>query len=130
MNARKDQAGFTLVEIVISMAFFAVIALGVGQALITGQKASVEIRENAVVLASCEDLFRQMSSMNMSEIASQDGNTFTVVGVMGSGTISVTNPYMGSDDIAKVVLSWKGVPVLERSFGNAAMIAAGGESGG
>ncbi len=130
MRARASQAGFTLVEIVVAMAFFAVIAVGVGQALIAGQKASVTIKEDAVVLASCEHLLRQMSSMSISDIASQNGNTFNVGGVSGSGTISVTSPYILSADTARVVLSWDGIPVLERTFGNAAMIASGGESGG
>jgi prepilin-type N-terminal cleavage/methylation domain-containing protein len=130
MNGRKIQAGFTLIEIVIAVVFFSLIAVGVGQALLSGQKASIELRNDATVLASCEDLMRQMSSMTISDIANQNGNSFTVGGVNGSGTINVETNYLGSADIVNVLLSWGDRQILERAFGNAAMIASGGESGG
>ena len=128
-NGNKH-AGFTLLEIVIAVSFFSVIAVSVGQALVTGQRLTIEVRDDAAVMSSCEDMMRQLSSMNISDIASQDGSAFTVGGIEGSGTVAVTNPYLGSDDIARVVLSWNGNPVVERAFGNAAMLASGGESGG
>jgi prepilin-type N-terminal cleavage/methylation domain-containing protein len=130
MKSSKTQAGFTFVEVVFSITILSIIAVGVGQALLSGQKASREVAEHATVVESCEDMLRQMAAMSISGLAAQDGTTFAVGGVEGTGTVAVTNPYLESDDIANVVLSWDGVAVLERAFGNAAMVAAGGESGG
>jgi type II secretory pathway pseudopilin PulG len=129
MCRHEPVLGFTLVEIMIAITFLSLVALGVGQALVTGQRTSRQLGEDATILASCQDLMRQFGGMTAADIAAQDGTPFTVGGVNGSGTVSVTNPYLGSDDIAHVVLSWDGVPVLQCAFGDAAM-AAVGESGG
>lgn len=123
--SRENEAGFSLIEVVIAIAFLSTIAIAVGQALLTGQKNSQEIIKDATVLANCEDIMRQMSIMDMETLANQNGTTFTVDGVNGTGTISVTRPYMGSEDIARVVLYWNGNQVLEGAFGNAAMIPTG-----
>lgn len=130
MKRGSIQAGFTLVETLFSITFLAIIAVGVGQALLAGQQSSRKVAGHATVVESCEDMLRQMSSMTITDLAGQDGSSFSVGGVEGAGSVAVTNPYLGSDDIANVVLSWDGALVLERAFGSASMTAAGGESGG
>ncbi len=130
MKRMNNRAGFTLVEVAISILLLAIVSVGVGQALISGQKASRGMAEYSAVVESCEDMVRQLASMSIPDLAAQNGLPFTVTGVQGSGTIAVTRPYLGLDDVANVVLYWEGEPVLERAFGNAAMTAAGGESGG
>ncbi len=130
MKRQKGKAGFTLVEIMVSMAFFSLVIIGVAQAIVTGQQHSRAVEENALILAKCEDLMRQMSEMSIPDVANENGTVFSIGGVEGSGAVSVTNPYLSSNDIANVVLSWNGHPVLKRAFGNATMAASGGGSGG
>jgi type II secretory pathway pseudopilin PulG len=125
MKARENETGFTLVEIMVAMAFFSLVIVGVAQAIITGQQHSQIIEENALILARCEDIMYQMESMSITDIAGENGTTFSVGGVPGTGTVSVTNPYLGSDDIAHVVLRWDNLVILERAFGEAAAIPLG-----
>jgi Tfp pilus assembly protein PilV len=125
MNEHKKEVGFTLVEIMVAMAFFSLVIIGVAQAIITGQQHSRAIEENALILAQCEDIMRQMEAMSIADVANENGTTFHIGGVPGSGTVSVTNPFLGSDDIAHVVLRWDGLVVLERAFGEAAAIPLG-----
>jgi Tfp pilus assembly protein PilV len=122
MSEQKNEAGFTLVEIMVAMAFFSLVIIGVAQAIITGQQHSRAVEENALILARCEDIMRQMEEMSITDIANENGTSFNIGGVPGSGTVSVTNPYLGSDDIAHVVLTWDGIVILERAFGEAAAI--------
>jgi len=130
MRRNKRQTGFTLIEILISITFLSIVAIGVGQAVLTGQQLSNSVKENGLLVASCEDMMRQFSGMTVDDIVAQDGNTFNVGGVEGSGTISITSPYLSSDDIVHVVLNWNGAPVLVRAFGDAAVVASGGGGGG
>ena len=125
MNRRKSEAGFTLVEIMVAMAFFSLVIIGVAQAIVTGQQHSRAIGENALIMAQCEEIMRQMEEMSIGDVANEDGTAFQIGGVPGSGTVSVTNPYLGSNDIAHVVLRWDGLVVLERAFGEAAAIPLG-----
>jgi prepilin-type N-terminal cleavage/methylation domain-containing protein len=120
-GGKPAEEGFTLVEIVVAIAFFSVIAVAVGQSLVTGQKSSVELRRDSAVVAACEELMRDMSIMSKTDLINQHGNTFMVTGVPGSGSIEITNPYLGSDSIVGVVLRWNGARVMESAFGDPAV---------
>lgn len=125
MNQQRKEAGFTLVEIMVAISFFSLVIIGVAQAIVTGQQHSRAIGENALIMAQCEEILRQMEEMSIADVANEDGTTFNIGGVPGTGTVSVTNPYLGSDDIAHVVLRWDGIVILERAFGEAAAIPLG-----
>ena len=79
MTTDRKNCGFTLVEIIVAVAFFALIAVGVGQALVAGQKASIELKKDSAVLTSCEDLMRQFSSMTISDLAPSTVSGTTIV---------------------------------------------------
>ena len=126
MYEQKSETGFTLLEVVIAVTILSVVAVGVGQALLTGQRASRELARQTAILSACEDWMRQVSGESITFIINQDGNTFTIDGVEGTGTITVIHPYLDSDGIAKVILLWDGVEILESVFGNVSMTTAGG----
>ena len=126
---RKNEAGFSLVEIMVAILFLTTIAIAVGQAILAGQQGSQQVVEEATILANCEDQMRVMSTMDMDTLEAQNDGTFSIDGVKGSGRIVVTRPFLSSDDIAKVELYWDNgkqeYKVLEGAFGNPAMVPQG-----
>jgi prepilin-type N-terminal cleavage/methylation domain-containing protein len=71
-------SGFSLVEVMIAVAVFAIIILAIGQAAMVGIGASNEVEEQANALLGCQQVMEQCLHYSLSELALQDGSLFSV----------------------------------------------------
>lgn len=127
--------GFTLIELMISVAIFAVLILALGQAVLVGQKSSKEAQRQANILLGCQQVLEQVQQKTVQQIIAEDGSTFSLrtagpdAPLEGGGLINVDRDLNGDgtlqtgslyregraeDDLIRVVISFKGDPVIER----------------
>ena len=77
MNTERV-SGFSLVEVMIAVAVFAIIILAVGQAAMMGQIASNEVKEQTNILLGCQQIMDQLLVYSLDVLQAQDGSTFSV----------------------------------------------------
>ena len=135
MTDMRDERGFTLIEIMISVGVFAILILGLGYAVLAGQKVAGETRSQAIVLLACQQVLEQLQEKSIDELIAEDGSTFSIRmggagaamepgGVInvdedlnGDGTIQTGDLYRegrSEDDIVRVRISFKGNTIIEK----------------
>jgi len=131
----RDEKGFTLIEIMISVGVFAILILGLGYAVLAGQRVAGETRSQAIVLLACQQVLEQLQAKSIDELLAEDGSTFSIRlggagstmepgGVInvdkdlnGDGTIQTGDLYRegrSEDDIVRVRISFKGNTIIEK----------------
>lgn len=130
----RNEKGFTLIEIMISVAIFAILILGLGYAVLAGQKVANETRSQAIVLLACQQVLEQLQEKSIDELLAENGSTFSIRmggadaalvpgGVInvdkdlnGDGAIQTGNLYREGrteDDIVRVRISFKNNTIIE-----------------
>jgi prepilin-type N-terminal cleavage/methylation domain-containing protein len=133
----QKQNGFTLIEIMISVGVFAILILGLGYAVLAGQRVAGETRSQAIVLLACQQVVEQLQGKSIEELLAEDNSTFSIRmggadasmepgGVInvdkdlnGDGTIQTGDFYREGrteDDIVRVRISFKGTTIIEKVF--------------
>ena len=127
--------GFTLIEIMISVAVFAILILGLGQTVLVGQRAANDSKRQAVILLACQQVLEQIHGKSVEELLAEDGSTFNIRmgstdaalesgGVInvdkdlnGDGTLQTGSLYREDrteNDLVRVRISFKGETVIEK----------------
>ncbi len=135
MTDTRDVRGFTLIEIMFSVTIFAILILGVGYAVLAGQRAANETREQAVVLLACQQVLEQLQGKSTDELLAADSSTFNVrmggpdslmepggkinvdKDLNGDGVIQTGDLYRegrSQNDIVRIRISFKGSTIIER----------------
>ena len=123
-------SGFSLIEVMIAVAVFAIIILAIGQAAMVGVRASNEVKEQTNILLGCQQVMEQCLLYSPSVLELENGSLFSLrVGgpdsdlveggvvvvdkdLNGDGTIQApsVSPYQegrAQDDIFRVALYYK-----------------------
>ena len=123
-------SGFSLIEVMIAVAVFAIIILAIGQAAMVGVRASNEVKEQTNILLGCQQVMEQCLLYSPSVLELENGSLFSLrVGgpdsdlveggvvvvdkdLNGDGTIQApsVSPYRegrAEDDIFRVALYYK-----------------------
>ena len=75
---KTDSNGVTLVELMIAVAIFAVLILGLGQTVLVGQRASKEAKRQANILLGCQQVLEQVQQKTVAQLIADDGSTFQI----------------------------------------------------
>lgn len=78
MIKRPDNRGLTLVELMISVATFAMLILGLGYAVLIGQRASKQAKRQANVLLGCQQVLEELQQKTIEQIIAEDCSTFKI----------------------------------------------------
>jgi prepilin-type N-terminal cleavage/methylation domain-containing protein len=130
-----NDRGFTLIEVMISLAVFGILILGLGQTVLVGQRASKEARRQANILLGCQQVLEQVQQKTVEQLIAEDGSTFQIraSGPEGSledgGLISIDKDLNGDetiqtgslyredraqDDLVRVRISFNGDTIIEK----------------
>jgi prepilin-type N-terminal cleavage/methylation domain-containing protein len=76
---RTDRnSGFSLVEVMIGVAVFAIVILAISQASMVGVAASNEVKEQTNILLGCQQIMNQLLTYSMEVLQAQNGSSFSV----------------------------------------------------
>ena len=135
MIRKSRPGGMTLIELMVSIAVFAVLILGLGQAVLQGQNASREARRQANILLGCQQVLEQVNEKTIEQVIAEDGSTFSIRtggptsmledgGVIivdkdlnGDGTIEDGSLYRegrSQDDLVRVSISFQDETIIEK----------------
>ena len=127
--------GVTLIELMISVAVFAVLILALGQTVLVGQSAAKEAKRKANILLASQQVLEQVRQMSIDQVIANDGSTFSIraagpEGILESGgVISVDKDLNGDgalqtgslyredrteNDLVRVRISFKGETIIEK----------------
>lgn len=71
-------SGFSLIEVMITVAVFAIIMLAIGQAAMVGVRASNEVKEQTNILLGCQQVMEQCLLYSLTVLKDQNGSLFSV----------------------------------------------------
>jgi prepilin-type N-terminal cleavage/methylation domain-containing protein len=84
-RSRKENAvctervsGFSLIEVMIGVAVFAIVILAISQASMVGVAASNEVKEQTNILLGCQQIMNQLLTYSMEVLQAQNGSSFSV----------------------------------------------------
>ena len=78
MISNSKPGGMTLIELMVSIAIFAILILALGQAVLQGQNASRESRRQANILLGCQQVLEEVKQKTIEQIIAEDGSTFSI----------------------------------------------------
>jgi prepilin-type N-terminal cleavage/methylation domain-containing protein len=76
--SQVDRKGVTLVELMIAIAVFAILILGLGQTVLVGQRASREAKRQANILLGCQQVLEQVQQKTVAQLIAEHGSTFQI----------------------------------------------------
>ena len=129
------EKGLTLIEIMVSVAVFGILILGLGQTVLVGQRASKEARRQANILLGCQQVLEQVQQKTVALLIAEHGSTFQIrasgpEGLLEDGglievdkdlngdetlqTGSLYREDRAQDDLVRVRISFKGDTIIEK----------------
>lgn len=130
-----DDRGVTLVELMISIAVFAILILALGQTVLVGQNAAREASRQANILLGCQQVLEQVQLQSVDQLIANDGSTFQIrtagpegtlqdggvinvdTDLNGDGTIQAGSLYRegrAEDDLIRIRISFQGDTIIEK----------------